>query len=84
MSKCLLHISKLDEFKAWLDLKGIPHRPARGGVSGYQVLQVCKDGQHWNCVYRRDTMPEHYSTDYHLDSLVHQFTKYRKQAESMK
>lgn len=78
MSKCLLHISKLDEFKAWLDLKGIKHRPARGGVGTYQVLQVCKDGQHWNCVYRRDKMPEHFSTDMHLDSLVHQFVKHNK------
>jgi hypothetical protein len=78
MSKCLLHISKLDEFKAWLDMKKIPHRPARGGVGTYQVLQVCKDGKHWNCVYRRDSMPEHFSTDKHLDSLVHQFAKFRK------
>jgi len=72
MSRCLLHISKLDAFKSWLDKEGIAHRPARGD---YQVLQVCKDGKHWNCVYSRHDMPEHYKTDKHLDNLVIKFTR---------
>lgn len=70
MAKNLLHITKLADFKTWLDAKGIAHRPGRGD---WQVLQVCKDGTHWNCVYERIEMPEHYSTDRHLDSLVRAF-----------
>lgn len=68
----MLHISKLEEFKNWLDGKGIAHRPGKGD---WQVLQVCKDGQHWNCVYTRLEMPEHYTTDRHLDSLVAEFSR---------
>lgn len=72
MSRSMLHRTKLDDFKRWLDANGIPHRPGKGD---YQVLQVCRDGQHWNCVYIRDRMPEHYTTDRHLDSLVSRFCK---------
>lgn len=70
----LLHKDKLDEFKAWLDKNGIRHREAKGP---YQVLQVCKDGTHWNCIYERNHMPEHLTTDRHLDSLVIRFCKDR-------
>lgn len=75
MSRSLLHITKLDEFKSWLDKNNIPHRPGKGF---YQVLQICKDGTHWNCVYSRHNMPEHFTTDVHLDSLVIKFCKENK------
>ena len=75
MSKTLLHVTKLDAFMAYLDKEAIPHRPGRGS---YQVLQVCKDGLHWNCVYRRDVMPEHFTTDRHLDNLVIRFARSAK------
>lgn len=71
----MLHKTKIEGFKLWLDSKGIPHRAGKGD---YQVLQVCKDGKHWNCVYTRHHMPEHFTTDKHLDSLVHQFCKMPK------
>lgn len=48
MSRCLLHKSKLEDFKAFLDSEGIQHRPGKGD---WQALQVCKDGKHWNCVF---------------------------------
>lgn len=70
-----LHVTKLEDFKAWLDTKGIPHRPGRGT---WQVLQVCKDGRHWNCVYSRLDMKEHFTTDRHLDSLVREFAISRR------
>jgi len=72
MSRRLLHISKLEHFKQWLDKEGIAHRPPRGD---YQVLQVCKNGKNWNCVYSRHDMPEHYTTDRHLDNLVIKFAR---------
>ena len=75
MSRNILHITKLEEFKAWLDRQNIPHRPGKGF---YQVLQICKDGKHWNCVYQRNDMPEHYTTDRHLDSLVARFCRERR------
>lgn len=72
MSRNLLHKTKLEEFKSWLDGQGLAHRPGRGP---WQVLQVCKDGRHWNCVYERIEMPEHYSTDKHIDPLVRRFAR---------
>lgn len=72
MSRCLLHRSKLSEFKAWLDKEGIAYRDGKGF---YQVLQICKDGTHWNCIYSRLDMPEHFTTDKHLDSLISRFCR---------
>lgn len=75
MSKSLLHITKLEEFKAWLDSEGLPHRPGKGE---WQVLQVCKNGKHWSAVFTRADMPEHFTTDWHLDKLVAKFCRQRK------
>lgn len=75
----LMHKTKLEEFKAWLDAEGISHRPGRGN---YQALQVRKDGTHWNCVYERNEMPEHYSTDRHLDPLVRKFCRQRNSSST--
>ena len=69
MSRSLLHVSKLDEFKAWLDAQGIDHRPGRGA---YEVLQV-RQRRGWRTVCSRHHMTEHYSTDRRLDSLIRQF-----------
>lgn len=76
MSRNQLHVSKLEEFKAFLDTEGIPHQPGKGI---WQVLQVCKDGTHWNCIYVRNEMPEHFTVDRHLESLVAKFARVRKQ-----
>ena len=78
MSRCLLHKTKLEDFKKFLDKKGIQHRTGRGG---YQVLQVCKNGKNWNCVYERDSMPEHFTTDIHLDSLAAAFCRDRSRGD---
>ena len=79
MSRNMLHVTALDDFKLWLDANSIPHRPGRGD---YQVLQVCKDGQHWNCIYWRHHMPEHYTADRHLDSIVARFCRDRRNARN--
>ncbi len=77
MSRNQLHVSKLEDFKSFLDTEGIPHRPGKGL---WQVLQVCKDGTHWNCIYvRKEILPEHFTVDRHLESLVAKFARMRKQ-----
>lgn len=72
MSRNLLHKTKLDAFKAWLDSKGIEHRPGRGE---YQMLQVkMKNGQ-WQCVFDRHSAPEHYTVAHPLEQHVHRFIR---------
>lgn len=75
MSRNLLHKSKLEDFKEWLTENGVPYRDGKGF---YQVIQVCKDGKHWNCIYERNHMPEHYTADKHIDPLVKRFCRERK------
>ena len=75
MSRCLLHITKLNAFLDWLDKEKIQHREGKGY---YQVRQICKDGKHWNNIYLRDTMPEHYTVDRHLENLVTKFIRESK------
>lgn len=81
MSRNMLHISKLEEFKQWLDSEGIQHRPGKGA---YQVLQVCKDGTHWNGIYVRIETPEHFTVDRYLEPLVAKFIRLRKQEDNGK
>ena len=72
MSRNLLHVSKLDAFKAWLTSNSIEHRPGRGG---YEVLQVKTKKGAWQCVFRRHEMPEHYTVAYPLEPIVHRFIR---------
>lgn len=46
-----LNIGMLEEFKAFLDERGMPHRAGRGG---YQVLQVYLENAGWSVVFRKD------------------------------
>ncbi|AKJ28754.1 hypothetical protein [Caldimonas brevitalea] len=74
MSRNLLHKSKLDAFKAWLDQAGIEHRPPRGE---FQVLQVkTKNGQ-WQCVFDRLDAQEHYTVAWSLESIVRAYIRER-------
>lgn len=71
MSRCLIHKSKLDQFKQFLTERGTEHRAGKGD---YQVLQVRWNGQ-WMCLYDRHVAPEHYTSDMRLDYLVREFIK---------
>lgn len=75
MARNLLHKTKLEDFKAWLDAQAIAHRPGRGD---WQVLQVLI-GTQWHVVYERNHMPEHFTTVRHLDKLVASFCRERKE-----
>lgn len=73
MAKNLLHISRIEEFKEWMNSKGIEWRDPRGD---YQVIQIkIPNNTQWACVYERGHMPEHYTTDYRIDGIVHKFIK---------
>lgn len=70
MSRCLLHKTKLEDFKAWLTDQGIEHRPPRGG---YEVWQVRDKKGNWQCVFDRHTAPEHYTVAWPLEAPVRRF-----------
>ena len=69
MSRQLLHISKLEPFKQWLINEGIGFRPGKGD---YQVLQVLTE-KGWQCVFSKNEMPEHYTSNKYLDPLIRKF-----------
>ena len=72
MSRNLLHKSKLPAFVAWLDARGIAHRPPRGD---YEVLQVQDEAPDWYCVFDRHVAPEHYTVDRRLEGTVRRFIR---------
>ena len=69
-NRCLLHKTKLEEFKAWLDSKGIQHRPGKGD---WQVLQVQTTNFGWQVVFEKKDMPEHFTVNDKLVSVVREF-----------
>lgn len=66
-----LAIHKLDEFKQWLDLVGIEHRPT---TADWQVLQVrLPNDPRWHAVYQKLSAKEHLSVPEPLARLVRAF-----------
>lgn len=76
-NRCTLHISHLEEFKEWLNGKGMPHRPGKGGHLEH-LVRLDKHG--WQGVFRRLDMPEHYTVSDKLMPTVRRFLQSRKQA----
>ena len=72
MARNLLHKSKLEDFKLWLDANHILHRPGKGV---WEVLQVKLTPNLWGFVFRRLHMPEHYTTSQTLERTVLKFIK---------
>lgn len=70
MKRCLLHKSKLNEFRVWLDSLQIPHRPGKGA---WQILQVQTKQHGWQVVFERLEMPEHVTVQENLMPLVRKF-----------
>ncbi len=70
--RALLHKSKLEDFKCFLDEHLIGYRAGKGE---YQVLQV-KTAEHgWQPIYEKLESPEHYSVPGKLTGLVRQFIR---------
>ena len=74
MARNLLHKTKIEDFKRWLNLREIPHRPGNGE---WQILQVCVYGA-WHVLYERAKMPEHVTVPRPLEGLVRHYIKDRK------
>lgn len=68
----LLHKTKLEAFKVWLDDQNIAHRPGRGD---WQALQVHHPLHGWQVLYERAEMPEHLTVAQKLVGLVWQFIR---------
>lgn len=64
-----LHISKLDDFKGWLQSKNFSYRSGKGD---WEVLQV-DTGKVWAKIYRRADMPEHFTVQDVLMPIVRAF-----------
>lgn len=68
----LLHKTKLQEFKKFLDAEGIAYRPGKGD---YQVLQVEHPEHGWVVIYEKLHSPEHFSIPWKMVGLVEKFIK---------
>ena len=62
-----LHKTHLEEFKLYLDGRGIAHRKGKGG---YEVLQVMTISSGWGSIYEKIKMPEHFTVQDKLTSIV--------------
>jgi hypothetical protein len=71
----MLHVTKLEEFKKFLDELEVPHRPGKGE---WQILQVCVEFFGWRVIHKRLNMKEHYTVDERLIPLVHKFIDNQK------
>jgi hypothetical protein len=69
----LLHKSKLEDFKSWLDAEGIQHRAGKGS---YQVLQVMTH-KGWQVVFDKHT-DEHFTVNEVLVPIVTRFIRSKK------
>jgi hypothetical protein len=69
--RCLLHKTKLEPFKTFLDESGIPHRPGKGD---YQVLQVYLPKIGWQVMFDKHS-PEHYTVNEKLLPTVRRFLR---------
>lgn len=72
----VLHHNHMEPFRAWLDSKGIEHRPGRGA---YEVMQI-KQGSEWRAVFTKARAPEHVSVPETLVALVRRFLRDRREA----
>jgi hypothetical protein len=71
----LLHKTRLNDFKFFLDDKGLAYRQGKGT---YQVLQVQHPVLGWQSIYEKLEAPEHYSVPDKLIPLVMEFIKYNR------
>lgn len=70
-NRYLLHKTKLDEFKKFLDKMEITHREGRGA---HQIMQIKMDDCKWQCIWDR-SRGDHYSVPEPLVKIVTIFTR---------
>ena len=71
----LLHKSKLEEFKRWLQTQGIAYRDGKGD---YQVIQVEHPEHGYLVIYEKLDSKEHYSVPWKLTPIVIAFIEGKK------
>lgn len=73
-SLCDKHVVKmvLETAQILSTISGGPYRPGKGE---WQVLQVKTPQYGWQVIYRRKEMPEHFSLNARLVSLVEKFLR---------
>ena len=74
-----LHKNHLEPFKLFLRQEGIATRPGKGV---WQILQVQTKDAGWQCVFNRADIPEHYTVQDKLYSLVQRFLNKSEQPVS--
>ena len=73
-----MHISHLEDFKEFLrEVEQIPYRDGKGN---FQVLQVLTESG-WGVIFKKASMPEHYSINSNLSPLIERFYLYRKSSK---
>ena len=77
--KITLRKSKLEDFKKYLDSIGVAYRPGKGT---WQELQVLTSKWGWQCLYNKTDMPEYFTMQDKLTSLVESYSKKRKEEEN--
>lgn len=79
--RCVLHKTKIDEFKQWLSEVGIEFRPGKGC---YQVLQVMVNGNFTPVYDSAKHSREHYSVQDELMPTVRHFLRDGKKKRDAK
>ena len=74
-NRATLHKNKLEDFKKYLDARGIAYRPGKGT---WQELQVLTSKHGWQCIYSRADMPEHLTVQDKLCPLVWGYLEERR------
>lgn len=70
MKRCLLHKTKLEEFKSWCLANNIATRPGKGL---WQVLQVHTEEFGWQVIFDKLDSPEHFTINEKLIPTVKRF-----------
>lgn len=77
MSRCLLHIKKIDAFKKFCADIGVEVRDGKGD---YEVIQVKLKSGRWMPIFTKNDAKEHVTVPSALHGLVWNFIKHRDEA----
>lgn len=75
MSKCLLHINKLEAFKEFCKSMNVETRQGKGD---YEVLQVKLKSGRWQAIFKSNSAKEHLTVPSCLHGLVWNFIRFEK------
>lgn len=73
-NRCLLHKTKLEDFKNWCDVLGIKTEEGKGE---FDVLRIFHPGFGFGVIYDRIRAKEHYSCDKVAEKIIREFLSHR-------